>query len=74
MEDFEHLGGARAIACVTESGRGRGSPSLADKVRSGGQDVGRAHRAEIADEPVQRRIGDARAVDVDDRVDEPGLR
>lgn len=73
MQDFERLDRSMAIA-----GRRKGvERGLARRPEQRGsralrKDIGRAHRAQIADQPGESFVGDLDSIDVDDRLRETG--
>ena len=73
MVDFKNFERTRSVGRRREGLRRRGAGRFADEARPPAEDIGRAHRAKVTDKPLQRGIRDRHPVDIDDRVDEPGV-
>ena len=72
MKNFEGFDRAPILSGSSKRFCGRGS-SLPGKrsTRALCEDVRRRHRSQIVDQPLEPRIGDLYAIDVDDRIGEP---
>ena len=71
MQQVERFDRPNAVASQVKR-LGRSGPRGARQwlFRAVAQDVGRRHSAQVANEAIERFVGDAHAIDVDDGLDE----
>jgi hypothetical protein len=73
VDDFERFGGSHSVAGLGERAFRGALLSARERRRTGAQEIGGSHAAQIRDQTAERAITDLDPIHVDDGVQETGI-